>query len=159
MRMRTDLTARDRWIIVLIGLFFLLPGLCIVAIGLHWIPTDPAKMHAPGWVVALCGLPFVGGGVAILDFMRTRDSPTGAIVGLTMFLAITVVTHWVAFGPGSRQFTRIRTVGTMNAVERESEPIDEATGRGYFAVGAVMQDLVIATWVIWRVRRRQARCG
>ena len=82
MKRRTDITSRDRWGLLLLALPFLLPGLYIVALGMHWIPSDPAKMHAPGWVIALSGLPFVGAGVAILDFMRSRNSPTLAIIGI-----------------------------------------------------------------------------
>jgi len=151
MKLRTDLKPRDRWMLALIAAPFLLTGLYIVAIGLHWIPTDPAKVHVPGWVLALCGLPFVGGGVAILDFIRSRNSPTPAIIGISMFLGIVLVTHWVAFGSGSRQFTHQVKV---NNVVVESEPMDEQTGRRYFAVGSVLLDLMFATWLVVGMRKR-----
>jgi len=151
MALRTDLSSRDRLILLLIALPFLLAGLYIVGIGMHWIPSDPAKMHAPGWVIALCGLPFVGAGVAILDFTRSRNSPTFAILGISIFLGIVLVTHWVAFGSGSRQFTHTRT---LNGVVLESEPMDEQTGRKYFAVGAVVLDLMFATGLVVSMRKR-----
>lgn len=69
-----------------IGLFILL-----VAAGV--IPTDPGSIHAPRWVLGLCGVVFAAGGVAILGprFALLRN------IGLSaLLLAMGGVAFWAA---------------------------------------------------------------
>lgn len=146
--MRTDLSARDRWLLILFGLPFLLSGLWVVGIGLHWIPVDAAKLHAPGWVLAVFGLPFVGAGIVIMNLARSAETRTMTIMGGVMFVGIAIVTHWVAFGSGPRQFTYQIT---RNNVVVESGPLDEASGRRIAGGVAIMLDLMFVAWVAWRV--------
>src|SRR5262245_55376527 len=44
----------------------------ITGIGLQWIPHDPAKIHAPYWVIVVGGLVFVSAGLAMLSAGWTR---------------------------------------------------------------------------------------
>ena len=149
--MRTDISNRDRLFLMLFGLPFLLAGLWVIAIGLHWIPGNSVKLHFPGWVLALFGLPFVGAGIAIMNIARSAETRTMAIMGVVMFVGIALVIHWIAFGSGPRQFTYEIT---KNHVVLESGPLDEASGRRMTAMLAIMLDLIFAAWVAWRVSNR-----
>ena len=154
MRMRTDITRRDRLILLAIASPFLLMGLYIVAIGLGWLPVDPARIKVPGWVLALCGLPFVGGGVVILSFAWSRESPVGKIIAVVAFIGVSVVTHWVAFGPGTRDFYAARK--TARILTRIG-PIDEATGRRRFGAGAIVLDVMLVGLVVVQLRNSRLR--
>jgi hypothetical protein len=151
MRKRTELSNRDRLIIALFGLPFLLSGLFAIAVGLHWISFHSMKMHSPGWVIALVGLPGLCAGIVILDFARSGRAPSAAIMGAVMFVAITIVVHWVAFGPGPREFSYKRV---SNNVVVESGPLDEASGRRMSAGAAIMLDLIFLAWAAWWVSNR-----
>lgn len=39
------------------GGLFLVAGLLILFVALDWIHVDPASIHAPRWVLGLCGGP------------------------------------------------------------------------------------------------------
>ena len=149
-RRNKPLTARDRWLILLLASPFLGAGLYVMGIGLRWFPVDPAKVHAPGWVLAICGLVFLSGGVAFLS-LAWRNSQPHKIVAFSMMIGLTIVTHWVAFGSGERQFRSTRTV---NGIRIETGTVDEQTGRRFFAIGAVLLDLAFVTMGILYVRKR-----
>lgn len=153
MRLRTDITNRDRLVLISLGLPFLLAGLWVIGIGLHWIPVNPARLHAPGWVLALIGLPSVAAGIIIMNFARSAETRTMAILGGVMFVGIALVTHWIAFGPGSRDFKQKR--GGDDKVH--ISPMDERAGRQIFGGGAIMLDLIFVAWVGWRVSNRRKR--
>jgi len=148
---RTDLSTRDRLFILLLASPFVLAGLYVIALGMHWIPSDPARMHAPGWVIALCGLIFFSGGLVILSFAWRSDSQPMKVFLVAMVVGIAIVTHWVAFGSGERLFTLTRTV---NGVVVESGPIDERTGRRIFGAAAAVFDLALVAMALVRVRKR-----
>ncbi len=81
----------------------ILSGLYILAIAFGIVSTDKESVHVPMWVMTLCGILFLTGGIAALGVgifsRRTRDT-LGAFL-LTNFLGIF---FWIAFGPGPRQF-------------------------------------------------------
>jgi hypothetical protein len=49
----------------LFGGVFVATGMAIALIGLHVIPVDPADVHAPYWVIVMCGVCFGGGGLTV----------------------------------------------------------------------------------------------
>jgi hypothetical protein len=146
------LTTRDRLFGLLLALPFLAGGAYPIGIGLHWLPVDPAKVHAPGWVLVVCGLVFLSAGLAIVAMVVRPGSNPMKVVGVVGVIGITAVTHWVAFGDGERKFTRTRSI---NGVVVDSGPVDEGTGRMVFGIGAGLLDIGIVTLAIMRVRKRR----
>ena len=144
-------TARDRWIGLLLALPFLAAGVYPIAIGLHWIRIDPAKVHAPGWVLVIIGLVFLSGGLAIVAMVLRPKSNPMTWVTLVLVLGLTAVTHWVAFGDGERNFRHTRSVGKILV---DMGPADEARGRRLFGIGAVVLDVGLLTMVVLVVRKR-----
>jgi hypothetical protein len=145
------LTTRGRVIGLLLALPFLLAGLHPIAIGLHWIPIDPAKVHAPGWVLVIVGLVFLSGGLAIVAMVLFPKSNPMTWVSVVLVLGLTAVTHWVAFGDGDRNFRHTRIAGSVRV---DMGPVDEATGRRMFAMGAVALDAGILAVGVLLVRKR-----
>lgn len=128
-----------------------LAGAFVSGIGLGWVPYDPAKVHAPGWVIVLCGLVFVCGGLAVFSATWNRESKPQPIFGAAILIGLTLICNWVAFGEGERRFTATTSV---NDSDIDSRPIDEGAGRFVFGVAAVILDAALATYLIsaWRKR-------
>ncbi len=73
-------------------------GLAIVAVASGLIEPDPGSVHAPSWVLGLCGVVFIGGGAAVLfpSSSRWRSIAAGSLV-----VSMGIIAGWVAlFGPG-----------------------------------------------------------
>jgi hypothetical protein len=150
-RAPAKLTTRDRLFGLLLALPFLVAGAFPIAIGLQWLPVDPAKVHAPGWVLVVCGLVFLSGGLAIVNMVLRPKSNPMKVAGVVWLIAITAVTHWVAFGEGERMFTHTRSI---NGIVVDSGPVDEGKGRMAFGIGAVLLDIGLVTLLVVRVRKR-----
>lgn len=116
-------------------------------------PYDSAKVHAPRWVIAICGLVFVAGGLAMLrvTWARSAQAQSQPIFGVAILLGIAVVATWVAFGDGERRFTRTTSI---NDVVVDSRPLDERSGRFVFGISAVILDLVLVALVVKHLRKR-----
>ena len=112
---------------LLLGLLCLASGLLILGIGLGLIPTDPTDIHAPPWVLALCGLVFILGGVAVFAHERPRVQ---SAAGTTIVLAFRLVGGWVALFGASGQMS-----GGVPFLPRG---VNIAIGRGLFGLGALM---------------------
>ncbi|HET6463216.1 MAG TPA: hypothetical protein VFH33_05380 [Candidatus Krumholzibacteria bacterium] len=56
----------------LFGLVFVGAGAGITLLGLRIIPVDPSSVHAPWWVIQMCGVCFAGGGVAVWGMASTQ---------------------------------------------------------------------------------------
>jgi hypothetical protein len=147
-------TIRDRLFGLLLALPFLLGGAFPIGIGLHWLPLDPAKVHAPGWVLVICGLVFLSAGLAIVAMAVRPGSNPVKVVSVVCVIGITAVTHWVAFGDGDRKFTHTRSI---NGIVVDSGPVDEGTGRTVFGIGAVLLDIGLVTLAAIRVRKRMSQ--
>lgn len=80
------------WLCIAMGLF-------PVAIAVGVINPDPASVHAPLWVIGVCGLVFVAAGAAILV------GPGNKLVHLfaaLILLSFALISGWVAFfGPAN----------------------------------------------------------
>jgi hypothetical protein len=143
--------SRSRLAGVLLAAPFLVMGGFITGIGLEWVPYDPAKVHAPGWVIAVCGLMFVCGGLATLRATWNQDPRPQPIFGVAVLLGLTLVCNWVAFGEGERRFT---STTSINDTVVDSRPVEEGTGRFVFGIGAVILDFVLIALVINYLRKR-----
>lgn len=137
---------------VVLAALVLLMGGFITGIGLEWIPYDPAKIHAPQWVIVVCGLVFVCGGLAVLSATWTRDARPQPFFGVAILVGLTLVCNWVAFGEGERRFTSATSV---NGTVVDSGPVDEETGRFVFGISAIVLDLILLALLIKRLQKHR----
>jgi hypothetical protein len=56
----------------LFGLVFVGAGVAITLLGLRIIPVAPSSVHAPWWVIQVCGVCFAGGGLAVWGMASTQ---------------------------------------------------------------------------------------
>jgi hypothetical protein len=54
------------------GLVFVGAGVAMVLLGLRVIPSAPGSVHAPWWVIQVCGVCFAGGGLAVWSMASTQ---------------------------------------------------------------------------------------
>lgn len=135
----------------LLALPFLLMGGFITGIGMEWFPYDPAKVHAPLWVIAIGGLLFVAGGCAVLSATYTRNEKVQQVFGLAILVGLAIISNWVAFGPGERRFT---SSTSFNGAVTSSREVNDRTGRVVFGIGAVVLDFAIIAFMVNARRRR-----
>lgn len=137
----------------LFALPFLATGAGIVALGLGWIPIDPARVHSPGWVIVAAGLVFLCGGVAVLASTVGDGRHAARAPALGMVVALAAVFNWVAFGEGERRFT---STVTVNGSVVDARPVAESHGRLVFGAFAVVLDVALLAGVAgwWRRRTR-----
>lgn len=143
----------------LFPLVFICSGLFIVLVASGIIPTDPASMHAPRWVVGLVGGMFLAAGLFLL--LRFIPWPGGersiiphllktALLLLTMS-AFSAVFLWTGFGPGERNFQGGFSIGPLSIFGLDSK---EITGRimfGGFGVFAALLTLYYLVTQIWQL--------
>ncbi|MFW6089081.1 MAG: hypothetical protein ACODAB_04965 [Gemmatimonadota bacterium] len=150
----------------LFGTLFLAAGLMILSIAFEWIYVDPASIHAPRWVLGICGVMFLVPGVVALYFgvrngrgggarsgRRAREdafSVVGWLTGLVISGGMTVVAGWIAFGPGERAFSGSVGVGGV-AVGGSGQ--SETVGRWVFGICAVLVGLFTVWGLVYGVRR------
>ncbi|MEM6327406.1 MAG: hypothetical protein AAF791_09840 [Bacteroidota bacterium] len=125
----------------LLGVLIVGMGLFITGIGLGVVPVDPATVHAPMWVLAVCGIVFVLGGISVIAHDH-RGVQTAA--GLTIVLALGLVGGWVALFGDSAQMS-----GGLPFLPRS---LNVALGRGLFGFGA----LICFAFFAWGISRGRA---
>ena len=134
------------------GLYFVLASLGVVPL--------QVRANAPLWIVTLCGLVFLLGGLAVVvpaaitgEVRADGELPESApqwlrlvqyVCGLAIFAAFAMIGSWVAFGPGSRSF------GTNLPL---SSGDNETIGRVAFGVGAVITWLCLIGFARYGWRR------
>ena len=121
------------------GAVFVVAGAGIIGVGSGLIPVDPNSVHAPGWVIVLCGGVFALSGVAACLAGRT-DEWVGELLVLALMVGFATVFSWVAFGPGERQFSGGASVGGVGVTGRVSRTV----GRIAFGFGALMMWAIVA---------------
>lgn len=131
-----------------LGGISLLVGTFVCLIALDWIEVDPASIHAPRWVLGVCGGIFALTGLGVLYYAIVNALGRGPadrvdedafpvvawLVGLVISGGLAIVASWVAFGPGERMFTGTVGVGGIGA----SGSTSESVGRWVFGFGAVV---------------------
>ena len=134
---------------------FFASGLFLLAIALHWIRPDEASGSTPGWVVAAAALLFTSGGFVPLATVYSWPRRVTDLAALGMLVGLATVFNWVAFFPGSRQFSGGSAILGFSF---GAGPAPESTGRIFFGAFAVLLDgLVVARF--WRalVHARRVR--
>ena len=139
----------------LIGLFYVLQGAGFVEV------TVRPKETSPGWLAIVIGLIFMsGGGAVIIQTVFKGGNPSDAglpataplgfrlIQNTLVFMIVAglgIVSSWVAFGPGPRQFTGSGAV------------FGETGGRIAFGIGASIIWIVLLAIGIGLARQVCAR--
>lgn len=156
---------------VLMGTAFLGAGLAIILIALDWIHVDPSSIHAPRWVLGVCGAMFALPGAWILyhglanavgggpPAERPEDGDAFRVVpwliGMVITGGMTAVAAWVAFGPGERTFGGGAAIGPLHVGGSSSE----TPGRAVFGVGAVLVGAFTVWGVVYGIRRLASGAG
>lgn len=105
---------------LILGLLFAACGIAPILSGLGAIPIRPTA-DTPGWVAVCAGVVFVLGGAAVIngyaigggagaDGDLPTNTPFGVrlvqyLIGLFIVGLMTVISGWIAFGPGERHFS------------------------------------------------------
>ena len=122
-----------------------------MALGGGLIPVDPSSVHAPGWVIVLCGVVFALDGV--MEGMQGRggDSLTEPFA-LVLMICFATVFSWVAFGPGERQFTGGESADGASV----GGPVGSTAGRIAFGFGALLMWAIVAAIASKLIKRLRA---
>jgi hypothetical protein len=139
---------RKFFTLALIALPFLLMGGYMLGIGLGWIPIDPSRLHAPRWVIAGAGLPFMGAGLGILGIPWISDLRNQMVVMLIVFAGIL---NWTAFSDDPLCFVQADHVRPRprHVICQE----DTGAPRLPLIAAAFIADLVIVAFVARDLRR------
>ncbi len=121
------LTRKGDW---WLGIFLILIGGGIIAVGQGWIPSDPKSFHAPRWVVTACGGIFSAAG---LSFLFRHWPSIGAFLAAGILTGFASIGLWVGFGPGVRHF---QSSGSLSFLF--SEKTSEAMGGWAFGLGGIL---------------------
>jgi hypothetical protein len=117
----------------LTGILMMGMGFLVLAITVGLIPTDPANIQAPGWLLAVFGGMFVLAGVWVILLRAIRQDAPGVswlnlLFSLLIMIAIAGICLWIGFGPGERLFVNTDSLTGM----RTSLLTDPTLGRIFF---------------------------
>jgi len=84
------------------GWIFFLVGLPFIGMSLDIFPVDESTVHAPIWVIGLCGFVFSLVGLMIL---LGEKSPINNLLGGILVLSFALIGGWVALFGDSAQFS------------------------------------------------------
>lgn len=149
---------------ILMGGAFLLAGLAIVFVALGWIRVDPSSVHAPPWVLVVCGGIFALPGLGLFYYGVVNGLGRGArdreeddvfavlpwLLGLLICGGMAAVAGWVAFGPGERAFSGSVGVGGVGV---SGSGGGETLGRRVFGFGAILTGALTVWGFVYGVRR------
>lgn len=114
------------------GGFGLVIGLTICLVGLDILPAEEGSIHAPRWVLVLCGAVFALAGIAIL--VQGRPLLT-SLIGNLIIAAFAAIAAWVAWGGTSEGFS--------GGVPFVSHGLNVKIARGMFGAGALLCALIL----------------
>jgi len=143
----------------------LLAGTAIVFVALDWIRVDPSSIHAPRWVLGVCGAMFALTG--LLSFWQGVVNGLGGggpreeegeddfhvpswLLGMVICTGLAVVFAWVGFGPGEREFT---SSGGAGPVSVRGSDGSGTVGRWFFGAGAVVVGALAVYGWLYGLRR------
>ena len=145
-----------RWAVVT-GAIVALTGIAIVAVSIF---AGASRFQAPRWVVGACGGAFLllGGWTAAMyargyDESRPEESLPSPWVQLAVLvpslMLLAAPFHWVAFGPGPRQFSGGISIPFLSVRSGSNETL----GRIGFGLFAVLFDAILVFVTIRLVAR------
>lgn len=124
--------SRERKQVLFVGGFSLLMGGLICLVGLDVLPVDEGSIHAPRWVLVLCGGVFAAAGLAI--FFQGRPLLV-CLLGNIIVVSFAVIAAWIATAGPSSQFS-----GGIPLLPHE---LNVKIARGFFGVGALLCALIL----------------
>ncbi len=161
---QTPLTPRGA---LIVGVLCAAGGIPAILSGIGAIPLKPTP-GTPGWVAVCAGGMFVLAGAAVInEYAIGRgagadgDLPAGTpfgvrlaqyLIGLAIVGLMTIVSGWIAFGPGERHFSM--TIAMPFFAQRTAG--GELPGRIAFGVGTVLL-LAMLVALGWSGARRLRR--
>lgn len=110
-----------------LGAVMLCAGAAMAGVGAKVIPVDPATVHAPYWVIAVCGLVFISGGMAAII---GEKHPLNSVLAAIIALGLATSFGWVAFFGDSAQMS--------GGVWFLPKSVNDILGRILFVLGSVM---------------------
>jgi hypothetical protein len=146
---------------VIVGVALALAGVAIILTSVY---ADSERFHAPRWVVSSMGGAFLffGAWTAVAyalgyDPKRSDQTLPSPAVQLAVFipgiLLFAAPFHWVAFGPGPRQFSTTFSIPFLSV----RSPGGAVVGRGMFGIGALLVDVLLVATVVRLVHRIERR--
>ena len=129
---------------VLFALAFFGAGGSIVALSLNYIPLDPAKLHAPRWVLTIAGLMFIAGGCVPLGTAFNFRAWVNQLIGLTVASSLAIIFNWVAFFPGERHFNGSTY---LLGIRFGSASGGDISGRILFGIFALFINWMLFVWL------------
>lgn len=122
------------------GALLSLFGIVVSLIGLGVIPAQASQQNSPGFIIVCAGLIFILGGYAVINMYNSPQGPnqlsqkaklTQDILALGIVGLLCVISAWVSFGPGTRQFTESSGLNSPG-VSTSSQNGRIAFGVGFF---------------------------
>ncbi|MEO8432123.1 MAG: hypothetical protein ABI592_11490 [Acidobacteriota bacterium] len=146
---------------ILLGIVVALTGIVIIGVAFF---GKAEGFHAPRWVVGCAGGSFLffGGWLAALyatGYDPTRDKetlPSAGVQSLVLIpgmLCFAAPFHWIAFGPGPRQFSSSLSIPFLTTRHASSG----LSGRVMFGIGALLIDAILVAAVVGFMRTGRAR--
>jgi len=143
---------------IAVGIVVAVVGIAIVAVA---FVGSAERFQSPRWVVAAAGGAFLFFGswtcvVYLLGFDPKRPDDTLPSPALQLlffvpgFLLFAAPFHWIAFGPGRRQFSGSLSLPFVSVTE---VPGGEIGGRIMFGIGALLVDAILVGTVVKLVQR------
>lgn len=126
----------------LAGFICIVLGASVCLIAFRVLPYDESKIHAPGWIIALCGGVFVLGGLALL--LRSHKILV-SVLGNCMVLIFGIVAGWIALFGQAEQFS-----GGIPLLSNES---NVSVARALFFCVAIMCALILTAGLRYLVRQ------
>ncbi|MBT8401906.1 MAG: hypothetical protein KJO98_15635 [Rhodothermia bacterium] len=133
----------SQWIL---GAVMLCAGAAITGVGAQVIPVDPATVHAPYWVIVLCGLVFMAGGMAAVI---GEKHPLNGVLAAIIALGLAASFAWVTLFGDSEHMS--------GGVWFLPQSVNDILGRILFGLGSIM-GFVIGGLALFG-RRGKARTG
>ena len=141
---------------ITVGILVAAAGAAIIAAALL---VDGAEFHAPRWVVVSVGGAFLFCGAWLAycyasgyDPKRPETLPAPLLqlaFGLPGLVFFALPFHWIAFGPGPREFSGGLSFLFFSLRSRSGE----TAGRIAFGIGAALIDVIIIAFLVKLARR------
>lgn len=135
------------------GLLCFTCGAAVLAVATGALPTAPATLEAPRWVIGCAGVVFLAGSLLPLNAAFGFPGWLNQLAGLTIAAGLALVLNWIAFFPGERHFSSTFFVPGVS-LHTGGNAI---AGRIMFGLGALLADALVLAG-LWRLLRR-ARPG
>jgi len=136
---RNDLSPGAR---VAIGVAMIALGVGVAAVGAQTLLADPKGLASEGLVGVPIGMVFAFGGLMLA--VPQRYARLRALAAALLVTGMALAADWIAFGPGTRQFSG----GIGSGTAGHGVPIGETPGRIAFGVCAVILNLLaLLMWV------------